>query len=157
MQRDRYGRAIPPGRAVAIRRGLGDYGQGDPNSNPPGFYNERAVFGGPEGFDLTNGPKRSMIQFSFAAGPVAVQILPANYRRSYLIIQNKSTTASMFFGFTSAIDANSGIGLAPGSAGPPQTPGGNYLGDYSVPTDEIWVFCATAAQLGVCAEGSIDA
>lgn len=145
-----------------IRRGmiprsrpLGDYGQTDPNANPPGHYNERAVFGGPEGFELASGPKRTMVQFAFQAGPAATQILPGNFRRFYLILQNKSTTDTIFFGFSNAVNATSGIGLAPGAAGPPVTPGGNYLGDYMVPTDEIWIFCATAAQLGVCAEGVI--
>ena len=140
---------------VPPSRGLGDYGR-DPNTTPrTGRYSERVVFNerGPEEFELLNGPRRAITQFPFQAGPVAIQILPENYRRFYLIIQNKSTTDTMFYGYNSAVDANSGIGLAPGAAGPPQTPGGNTLNDYMCPTDAIWVFCATAAQLGVCAEG----
>lgn len=138
-----------PGRP----RGFGNYGESDPNSNPPDFYREKGLFNGPEGFELINGPRRAITQFPFQAGPVATQILAENYRRFYLILQNLSVTDIIFFGFAQSVNATTGFGLTPGAVGPPVTPGGNLFSDYMCPTDAIWVFCAVAATAGICAEG----
>lgn len=144
---------LPPGARARVRSpGLGGIRDFDPNTTPPGYYNENEVFNerGPEGFELIAGPKRQFTNFGFnlAAG-AALQLLAANYRRFYLIIQNHSTTDVMFIGFGSAVNAASGYGLIPGAVA---GGGGNFFGDYMVPTDSVYAFCA-AASSGVCGEG----
>lgn len=147
------GLPLPPGARARVRGpGLGGLTEYDPNTTPPGFYNEQTVFNerGPEGFELINGPKRSMTQFGFTlAAGIAQRILPANAARFYLIVQNHSTTDVIFIGFGGGVTVNSGLGLIPGTAA---GGGGNFFGDYMVPTDDVWAICAAAAN-GVCGEG----
>jgi hypothetical protein len=148
---------LPPGARARVRSpGLGGLTQHDPNAQPPGFYNEETVFNerGPEGFELINGPKRLMTQFPFnlAAG-IPQRLVAANHRRFYLIIQNHSAADIIFIGFGAAVNAASGFGLIPGAAA---GGGGNFFGDYMVPTDDVFAFCANAAS-GVCGEGVLIA
>ena len=135
---DRYGVAVSP-----------HYAKPDPNTHAPeGGYNEDHVFNrdARSDFELFTGPVRRMTQYSFSIANVATLILPANFRRTYLIVQNLSAAAvNLYLGFNSAVNASNGIRIAAG---------GNYLGDYNCPTDDIWVFFDNAAiQNGVVAEG----
>ncbi|MGE0294716.1 MAG: hypothetical protein AB7P97_20385 [Hyphomonadaceae bacterium] len=110
------------------------------------MFNER----GPEGFELVNGPRRAFTQFPFTlVANTALKLLPANFARVSLIIQNGSTTDVIFIGFGGGVSVLGGFGLIPGAAA---GGGGNFFGDYMVQTDDVWAICAAAA-IGVCGEG----
>lgn len=72
------------------------------------------------------------------ANAPSVRVLPANYRRTGMIIQNKDTTADLFYSFGVAADANSH-----------SIPHGGYvLLDFTTPNSELYLF-ATANVLAV--------
>jgi len=153
---------IPPWRrhpAIArsiARRGLGDYratdphyASDDPNTHAPdGGYSEEHVFNrdARSDYELYTGPARRTTQYPFNIANVATLVLPANFRRTYLIVQNLSAAAvDLYIGFNSSVNAANGLRIIAG---------GNYLGDYACPTDDIWAFFNNAAvQPGIIVEG----
>lgn len=87
--------------------------------------------------------------FPFIVGNVSQQIIPANPRRSYLLIQNKSA-ATMFINFGSGASAFIGFRLLVGESLP--FTGGERGGSFC-PADSIHVIGAAANQEGVIIEG----
>lgn len=65
-----------------------------------------------------------------------VRVLPANPRRTGLLIQNKDTTDTLFIGFGNASDTNS-FQIAPG---------GSALFDFTCPATEIYAFATANIQ-----------
>lgn len=61
---------------------------------------------------------------------VAVRVLPANPRRTGLLIQNKDTTSALFLGFGNSADAN-GLSVPAG---------GFVLFDFTTPAGEVYAF-----------------
>lgn len=142
-----------PGMPAPVRRGhpstLGDlpYARGGyPSTFPPSAYSERHVFNEGSRALAFAGPWRKMAQYAFTGSAVPTLALPANHLRSYLIVQNRSAATNLFIGFGAAATETTGILILPG--------GGNYLADYMVPTDEIYIFfLAGAAETCVICEG----
>lgn len=62
----------------------------------------------------------------------ATRALPRNPRRVGLVIQNKDTTADMFYSFGNNLDGN-GLLIAPRSS---------VLFDFTTPADELYLFSA---------------
>jgi len=134
----------------ARRRPLGDYAE-NPNTHPPGHYDERTVFNRDArgDYELFLGPARRMAQYVFNGAAVATLALPANYRRSYLIIQNNTAATNLYFGFGAGITDTTGFLILPA--------GGNFLADYNAPTDDIYIFFAGGAVLPcIIGEGVIQ-
>lgn len=69
-------------------------------------------------------------------GAASVRVLPANPRRTGLLIQNKDTTADLFIGFGNAADASS-ISVAAG---------GYILLDFTTPASEVYAFAVANVQ-----------
>ena len=133
-----------------MQSGLPDYepyGQ-NANTHPPKEYSDREVFNRDArgDFELFLGPARKMAQYAFIGAATPLLALPANNRRAYLIVQNKSAATNLFIGFGAGIDITNGLLILPN--------GGNLLADENVPTDDIYIFfTAGAAQLCVICEG----
>lgn len=137
---------LGPYRVERARGGpLGDYAE-NPNTHPPGHYDEREVFNRDASGDweLFLGPARRMAQYAFVGSATATLALPANYRRCYLLIQNNTAATSLYFGFGAGITATTGFQILSG--------GGNFLADYNAPTDDIYIFFAGGA-LATCIIG----
>jgi hypothetical protein len=96
---------------------------------------------GPAGFGLAGNAKdqwrnrtiSNTFPISLLAG-VAIRVLPANPRRTGLLIQNKDAAATLFFAFGNIADIN-GLQIAAG---------GGILYDFSTPATELYLFCAAA-------------
>jgi hypothetical protein len=121
------------------------YGE-SPSTHPPHFYNERHVFNEGRQAVRVDTPWRKMAQYAFTGSATPVLALPANHLRCYMIIQNLSAATNLFIGFGAGAIATNGLLILPN--------GGNFLADYSPPTDDIYIFFAAgAAELCVIAEG----
>lgn len=66
----------------------------------------------------------------------SVRVLPANLRRSGLLVQNKDPTAALNISFGNAADANS-LSVAPG---------GYLLFDFTTPNSEVYAFSTANIQ-----------
>lgn len=70
------------------------------------------------------------------ANAPSIRVLPANPRRTGLLIQNKDTTADLFVGFGNAADQNS-LSVAAG---------GYVLLDFTTPASEVYAFAVANIQ-----------
>ena len=150
-------RRYPPGMSAPQRRGhsLADLPGGGgrgveygryPDTHPPGDYSERHVFGDRSRALQVIGPVRKMAQYAFTGDVAPVLALPGNYLRVYLIIQNISAATNLFVGFGAGATEANGVLILPN--------GGNFLADYSPPTDDVYIFFAAgAAEVCVICEG----
>jgi len=65
----------------------------------------------------------------------SIRVLPANKRRSGIVIQNKDPTNTLFYAFGNDASANS-ISIGPS---------GKDLYDFTTPPDELYLFCTGAS------------
>lgn len=70
------------------------------------------------------------------ANAASIRVLPANPRRTGLLIQNKDTTTALFVSFGNAADANS-LSIAAG---------GFVLLDFTTPASEVYAFSTANIQ-----------
>lgn len=116
------------------------YGVGDPNTTPqgPGYqYSEDNVFDPTVGTPMANAVwknNRSGTTTPFTVADTSTQIVPANGNRVLLIIQNFSTTDTLYFNFGQAASALNGIALAVGAG---------IILDFACPNDSVNVFFNT--------------
>jgi len=73
---------------------------------------------------------------------VPLRILPANFRRTGLIIQNRDPATALFYAFGNAADSNS-LSIAAG---------GTVLLDFTTPRDEVWLLAVGSNLQAVIAE-----
>lgn len=142
---------------LPIRRALGDYGTGDPNTHNQPVYNERDVFYAPGGTSggvqivkppiIQNLNSFALYPFVIGVTGLAVQILPANSKRTLLIVQNQaSSAATLYVNFSADAGTNLGIAL---------TQGAGIILDTVCPNNSVSVFYAGGAnQPGVVIEGA---
>lgn len=88
--------------------------------------------------------------YPFVVGTTAELIVPANSRRTYLLVQNKSTTDDMFINFGQKATTFNGVIIIP--RGNFEFVGGSFGGAF-VPSDSIWILGAIAGMDGVLTEG----
>ena len=88
--------------------------------------------------------------YPFTIGLTAMQIVPANPLRCYLLVQNKSAASDMFINFGQKPTADNGVIIIP--RGNYEFIGGANGGPYS-PGNSIWMLGAAAALSGVLVEG----
>jgi hypothetical protein len=92
---------------------------------------------------------RKMAQYQFTGTGVPTLALPFNPKRTYLIVQNLSAATNLYLGFGAGATASNGILILPN--------GGNFLADYAVPMDDIYLFFAAgAAETAVICEGVLQ-
>lgn len=145
--------------AAIIQQSLGQYGE-NPNTNPvpPSGYRDGDVFNAatanalqarqyaPEQPFVANTQHAATYPFQIGTVQGSQSILPANSRRSLLLVQNQSTATNLFFNFAQDAGLNQGILLAPGVA---------VFFDYICPSDSVSVFFNNAtAQPGLLCEVS---
>lgn len=82
------------------------------------------------------------INTPFIAGLTAIQVLPRNLSRSYLLIQNKST-GNMWVSFSNSATVFSGVLIE----------AGGYYEPYLALPDSVSIIGAAANLAGVCVEG----
>lgn len=121
--------------AGKMRRGGARYGR-NPDTTPPDFYSEKQVFNQP-GRKLPKTLIRKIAQYLFTGSGAPVLALPFNPKRVYLIVQNLSAATNLWLGFGAGAVANAGILILPN--------GGNFLADYNVPMDDIYLFFTAGA------------
>jgi hypothetical protein len=155
-----------PGNALRVPGlgAMGDYGVTDPNVYPGGVtplgspYNERQVFNGtPEGHGAAPDGATAVHQIGNVTGPTATyvfntsavnkQVVGANDKRAYLLIQNYSAFADMFVNFQSDAGLNQGLLI------PART---SYTWDQFCPTGAVYVWfdSGITLQSGVAIEGT---
>lgn len=88
----------------------------------------------------------------FIAGTTSTRVLPANSRRAYLIIQNKSVDV-MYVNFGQLADIYNGIQISAGGAY--EWIGGGEGGSF-VPGDDIYILGGSADLPGVASEGMLS-
>lgn len=88
---------------------------------------------GPNGSGWQNRNVTNTIPFSLVAG-VSARVLPVNYKRTGLLLQNLDATAVLNFSFGNDLQ---GFGAQIGA-------GGSALFDFTTPPDTLYLFCATA-------------
>jgi hypothetical protein len=95
---------------------------------------------------MANGQLTLTIVDTVAAAP-AVQAIPGNSLRNYLLIQNIGGD-DIVIGFDPTVTPTTGVVLAPGSTAPGQ--GGFFLWqDNFIPSNAIWVCSANASSVAV--------
>lgn len=60
--------------------------------------------------------KRKLENTSGQVGTTSVEVLPENYSRKYLLIQNKSTTDALYVTFKNDASISNGLRIDPGAA-----------------------------------------
>lgn len=112
-------RGTPP----EVIRALGDYSQGDPNTNLPPVYSENKTFyagGGSQGGVQIVQPTLYQNLTSYSLYPFVIanasqQILPANPKRQFLMVQNVSgNSKKLWVNFSSGAGVDNGFLLADG-------------------------------------------
>lgn len=112
-------------------------------------YSEKRVFNAEGGAPRGPVRLRKMAQYQFTGQATPTLALPYNRNRVYLIVQNVSAATNLFLGFGSGATETNGILILAN--------GGNYLADYSVPLDDIYLFFAAgAAETAVICEGVLQ-
>jgi hypothetical protein len=79
---------------------------------------------------------RNTTPIQLVGGAASVRVLPANPRRTGLIIQNKDTAATLFVGY--GIQADLNAFQIP--------PGGSILEDFTCPAGEVYLFSTANIQ-----------
>jgi hypothetical protein len=139
---------------AAVIRALGEYSEDDANTHNQDRYNERSVFyapGGTEGgFEIKNPPLiknvNSFATYPFVIANTSFSILPANQKRSLLLVQNQSGTADLYVNFSSDAGVNNGILLVAGAA---------VILDTVCPNNSVAVFFDSATnEPGIVIEGA---
>ena len=119
------------GAPANVRQALGDYSESDPNTYPQGYEpNEREIFSAvPTGGRIAHEGgmvdvpivrnTNSFTLYPFSTNETSgsngsVSILPANQRRTFLLVQNQSAAEDLYFNFGADAGVNLGILLAPG-------------------------------------------
>lgn len=148
---------VPIGYAGGSRR-LGDYGDGNVNALPARDpYNERDVFRGvPTDGSTVQAPIEvirnrnsfNILPFAFQLTDGSKQILPSNERRTFLFVQNQSTTDTMYFNFSNDAGVNLGIELYPAQG---------FVFDQVAPYNSVSILVnATQPEKGIVVEGAIQ-
>ena len=94
----------------------------------------RNADGTPDNFRNRN--LRNTTPIQLVGGAAGVRVLPANPRRTGLIIQNKDAAATLFVGYGVQADINS-FQIAPG---------GSILEDFTAPAGEVYLFSTANIQ-----------
>lgn len=151
----------PVRRFYPRQRGMGELPPGDPNTFPsePQF-NDDVIFNPPAGgggglpFALpgASGPSGapslpqavSAVEYPQVIADTSVKVLEENRRRVGLVIQNKSTTANLYYAFGQVASSVVGVKLGPG---------GGFYYEYRCPIGSLHlVFDSVSAQLAVVEE-----
>lgn len=91
------------------------------------------------------------LSYAFIIGDgETIKVLPANRRRTYLLIQNKNTAAIMFFDFGKNASTNSPEINGKGNY---EAIGGSGAGTAFCPRDDVYVRGSIANHTGVIIEG----
>lgn len=148
-------------RGIPVR-GLGNYGEENPNVLNNNVYSEREVFRGEQtslggaGVGAQYQPipvvrnriSFNITPFSLGSGDGSQQVIPSNESRRFLSVQNQSTTDLMYVNFSVEAAANVGVELYPAQA---------LIYDTVVPYNSIQIFVnAVAKQRGVVVEGALQ-
>lgn len=88
--------------------------------------------------------------YPFVTEAGAVQVIPANARRAYLLVQNKNAINDMFINFGQKATVFNGIIIIP--RGNYEFVGGSFGGAF-VPMDSIWILGGAVGMNGVLVEG----
>ena len=88
--------------------------------------------------------------YPFVTEATAQQIIPANARRAYLLVQNKDGASDMFINFGQKASVFASVIIIPG--GNFEFVGGSFGGAF-VPMDSVWVLGGAVSMNGVLVEG----
>lgn len=88
--------------------------------------------------------------YPFVTVATAQQIVPANARRAYLLVQNKDGATDMFINFGQKPSAFTSVIIIPG--GNYEFVGGSFGGAF-VPMDSVWIIGGAVGLEGVLVEG----
>ena len=118
---------------TAPARGLGGL---SPSTRPyEQRYSERRVFNedARADFEAYGPPQRNALMIPFLATNASQLIIPANYRRTMVIVQNLEAAGglNLFVAFGTDASATNGFRVVPG---------GDFFSDYSALTDDVYVF-----------------
>lgn len=143
------------GVPAPVRRALGDYSEDDPNVYNSPVYNQDRTFyapGGTQGGVQLVQPTLYQNVTSYSVYPFVIanasqQILPANSKRQYLLVQNvASSAANLWVNFTSGASIGNGILLA-------QDQG--IIFDFACPNNSVNCYYDNGTPLaGVAIEGA---
>ena len=103
--------------------------QGPSTAGMPADGNNSTPNGG-----YVNRNRANTVPFQLVGGAASIRALPANSKRSGLILQNKDSAATLNFAFGNVADANS-LQLAAGAS---------ILLDFTCPQDEVWLFSSAS-------------
>lgn len=88
--------------------------------------------------------------YPFVTGATAQQVVPANSRRTYLLIQNKDGASDLLINFGQKPTTFNSVIIIP--RGNLEFVGGSYGGAF-VASDSVWILGAVAGMNGVLIEG----
>jgi hypothetical protein len=88
--------------------------------------------------------------YPFTVGLAAIQVVPANSRRTYVLVQNKDAASDMLLSFGQKPTTFSSVIIIP--RGNYELVGGSFGGAF-VPSNSVWVLGTAAAMDGVLVEG----
>lgn len=88
--------------------------------------------------------------YPFVIGVTSEIIVPANPRRAYVLVQNKSATDDMFINFGQKATTFNGVIIIP--RGNYEFVGGSFGGAFC-PADSVWLLGTVAGMNGVLVEG----
>lgn len=114
---------------AAIRRAIGDYGEGNSSTFPQEYGNDGTAFNAPTAAALqsreiaapgmSGPPVQSFATYPFAISVTsgtngAVSIIPSNPRRTLLLIQNQSAAQDLYVNLSGDAGLNNGLLLVAG-------------------------------------------